>query len=346
MNIYCDNKSDVEKIKQCQEFRRTVNQHRHPDVDLELQVMQELANLKTKGCKISINFVRSHQDKNKTIYDMTNKEYLNTLADKLTHKARSLPCQKYYYPFSANPVNLIINNRYHNSNYLRVVKSVLHSLALSDYYLDKCGWKNSTIDLIWWQVYHKCLVKLSESEKLVIRKFINNRLPTRKRENTYNKYPSVMCPTRKLHMETEDHILQCRTPAHQHIRNEWQKELQEYLSKSHTPTNLKYYFCHGLFSWIEMGRFQPHSPPPIHYDRSLHKAVSTQELIGWQHLARGRMTIEWGHSINQHLANQDKYKINAEQWGAKILSINWKYILQIWQQRNTEVHGTTSVDNP
>jgi hypothetical protein len=59
------------------------------------------------------------------------------------------------------------------------------------------------------------------------------------------------------------------------------------------------------------------------------------------HFARGRMTIECGHRINHHIVNQKKHKITAEQWGSKIISINWKYILQPLQQRNNELHGTS-----
>jgi hypothetical protein len=67
-----------------------------------------------------------------------------------------------------------------------------------------------------------------------------------------------------------------------------------------------------------------------------------QANIGWQHFAQGRIIIEWGNFINKHLATQKKYTFNAEQWGTKLLSINWKYILQLWDVQNLEVHGETS----
>jgi hypothetical protein len=53
------------------------------------------------------------------------------------------------------------------------------------------------------------------------------------------------------------------------------------------------------------------------------------------------MTIEWGNLINIHLAKQKKYKFNTEQWGMKLMSINWKYILQLLETRNKEVNGDT-----
>jgi hypothetical protein len=72
------------------------------------------------------------------------------------------------------------------------------------------------------------------------------------------------------------------------------------------------------------------------------EAYNTQTTIGWHQFARGRIAIEWGNAINEHLARQTWYSFNAEHWGSKILSINWKYILQLWMIRNTEVHGNTA----
>jgi hypothetical protein len=63
--------------------------------------------------------------------------------------------------------------------------------------------------------------------------------------------------------------------------------------------------------------------------------------IGWNHFAIGRWTIEWGSLINQHLATQSRHQFNAEHWGSKLLSINWKHILLLWNLRNSEVNGET-----
>jgi hypothetical protein len=74
-------------------------------------------------------------------------------------------------------------------------------------------------------------------------------------------------------------------------------------------------------------------------NNSLKPTVTIQEKIRWNHFARGRMAIEWGHRINRHISTQSTHKMNAEQWGTKILQINWKYILKLWQTRNEETNG-------
>jgi hypothetical protein len=118
--------------------------------------------------------------------------------------------------------------------------------------------------------------------------------------------------------------------------------VKEYLSETHTPPAIKHHICKGFFSWLEMGRYQQPIP---YYGKTdsleLAATLQKQEAIEWNHFARGQMNIEWGYYINNHIANRTQYKITAEQWGAKIFQINWKYILQLRQQRNGEVHGTS-----
>jgi hypothetical protein len=43
--MFCDNQLVVNKIKFRRKLRQTVNQHRYPDVDIELQVLHEIKQL-------------------------------------------------------------------------------------------------------------------------------------------------------------------------------------------------------------------------------------------------------------------------------------------------------------
>jgi hypothetical protein len=114
----------------------------------------------------------------------------------------------------------------------------------------------------------------------------------------------------------------------------------KFLSKTHTPPIVRQYLGHGLFSWLENGRYRT-EPPPTSIDPRLKRTMAMQDAIGWHHFVRGRVAMEWGHIINDHIAQSKTTKITAEQWCAQLLAINWKHILLLWQVRNTEVHGST-----
>jgi hypothetical protein len=71
------------------------------------------------------------------------------------------------------------------------------------------------------------------------------------------------------------------------------------------------------------------------------RVYENPQRLGWDHFVRVRMLIEQGNLINSHLSKQSRYSFNAEHWGSKVMSINWKYILQLWDVRNKELKGET-----
>jgi hypothetical protein len=115
-----------------------------------MQVLHEISILETKSCFITIQHVRGHQDTKNQKWALTKEVKLNVEVDDLTHQARKLPDQKTYHPFPTNPVNFVLNNRYINSKYPRVVNTAFHSLALCEYFTTKYRWLSATIDSIWW----------------------------------------------------------------------------------------------------------------------------------------------------------------------------------------------------
>jgi hypothetical protein len=77
---------------------------------------------------------------------------------------------------------------------------------------------------------------------------------------------------------------------------------------------------------------------------STRKAMRAQDRLGWNQFIRGRLTISWGEAINKHLQRHQLKTITAKQWGVSIASINWKYIIVIWLQRNEEQQGATATE--
>jgi hypothetical protein len=251
LNFYCDNKSVIKLINSRQELRRTVNQHQFPDVDIEIQLLHKLKQLNAMNCITTFEHVKGHQDTEKKT-KLTTIEALNVEADELTHVARKLPDIKDCHKFPTNKVNLKINHQYINSHYPKMVNLAYHSTALQEYYARKHGWTSQIIDLLWWPIYFQSLAKLSDPDKLRIQKFVNNRLPTLYRDQKYHKKPTGTgyCRQCHLHNESEDHILRCRTPSRQTIRNKWRKELTTFLSESHTPVAIRYAIGHGFYNWL------------------------------------------------------------------------------------------------
>jgi hypothetical protein len=115
--------------------------------------------------------------------------------------------------------------------------------------------------------------------------------------------------------------------------------IQDYLSKNHTPLEVKAVIMQQLHNWLETTRIintQHDIDIP-----DLNLAATQQSAIGWKHFIRGRLTIEWGNIIHRHLQKENITNMNAEKWGSDLLYINWKHVLKIWRVRCEELHGTT-----
>jgi hypothetical protein len=95
------------------------------------------------------------------------------------------------------------------------------------------------------------LSKLSSPEKVIIYKFINDRLPTKAREQKYYAYRNKHCSQCQCDNENEDHILQCFSIRRKQARKMWLDEVEYYLSQNHTPYKVKLTMMTQFNNWLE-----------------------------------------------------------------------------------------------
>jgi hypothetical protein len=343
VHLITDNKALVRKINNRLRNKRTTNQHRDSDVDLELQLMHEISRLQSMKIIIKVALVRSHQELRKLKSELSHVEFLNVLADSLTKEARKLKRKNIYNSLPNNPIDFTINNKTINSYYALRSKKAYHSIRLREFLQAKYAWSNHTIENIWWKVYSISVSNLSNQEKAIIFKFINNRLPTKARDNKYYNYRTKHCDQCQCDCEDEDHIVLCRSVKRQQLRQEWLNDINTYLSEPHTSAIIRNVIINNLSTWLEPNDI---SEPTEFLDQNeISKVIKKQQAIGWSHFIRGRLSIDWGYLINIHLSSNKITDINAEQWGANLLRINWKFILKLWRERCEDLHGRTPAEN-
>jgi hypothetical protein len=262
------------------------------------------------------------------------------LLDSLTKTPRKLKRQTIYNSLPNNPIDFTIDNITINSYYALRYKKTFHSIRLREFLQAKYAWSNHTIEIIWWQVYSTSISDLSNHEKVIIFKFINNQLPTKARDNKYYNYRTKHCDLCQCDFEDEDHIVLYRSVNRQQLRQEWLNEITiTYLSEPHTSANIRNSIINNLTNWFEPN---DSSEPTEYLDQNdILKVINKQQAIGWRHFIRGRLSIDWGHLINIHLTFNKITEINAEKWGIDLLRINWKFILKMWRARCEDLHGRT-----
>jgi ribonuclease HI len=109
ITLLSDNKRVIQRIQHRRRNKRTVNQHRDSDVDLELQLLHEIEKWEPNHAKVSISHVRSHQELKKIKSALTHVETLNVITDSLAKEARTYHQVRQYSSLPQNPVDFKIN---------------------------------------------------------------------------------------------------------------------------------------------------------------------------------------------------------------------------------------------
>lgn len=73
---------------------------------------------------------------------------------------------------------------------------------------------------------------------------------------------------------------------------------------------------------------------------TLIEAIEEQNNIGWDHFIKGRLSKKWHRILPNTLQYKpsSKHLLKPEQWAKQMICINWKYVLELWNNRNLIVH--------
>jgi hypothetical protein len=147
------------------------------------------------------------------------------------------------------------------------------------------------------------------------------------REQQMGNTTTSHCGQCKLYVENEEHVIRCRPHSHETISAQQMAERSNNISfkESYAESNKR---C-NMSRVLHMARIRTqYSRHTSTTNKAIMKSYELQSTLGWNRFARGRMVIEWGHLIHEHLSKRRDYFFNSEHWGAKLLAINWNYILE------------------
>ena len=100
------------------------------------------------------------------------------------------------------------------------------------------------------------------------------------------------------------------------------------------PENIVNAFCSCVAEWFDTSTVDIHK-----YDTRYHAAIRSQSQIGWRHIFMGHLSREW-----LHLTDSLPVLCNSINWGTLLVEASFKFYFDLWEQRNTEVHGKTQED--
>jgi hypothetical protein len=91
IKMYCDNKSLVDVLNKHRKQQLTMKDYYKADVDVEIQILLQIAIFEALGISISITHVKGHQDKHVPSHKLPRPAQLNIIADEMATKALDEP---------------------------------------------------------------------------------------------------------------------------------------------------------------------------------------------------------------------------------------------------------------
>jgi hypothetical protein len=188
--------------------------------------------------------------------------------------------------------------------------------------------------------------KFGTHQQLMIQKYLNNRLPTNRRENRYYKYISLGCSVCN-ELETQQHILHCTGFIQRNAaRRQYMVDLRNYLEQTYLSPTTIHVICSSLSAYLD-GHETPTEPSlGLQHNTIIGLAFRDQCIIGWDQWLKGKLSKTWKTVYEQdirqnilHTANHPRV-VAAHIWATNIIYKTWEFVRQCWQIRNDNEHGT------
>ena len=281
--------------------------------------------------------VKGHQDDDATYDDLSLEAQLNVDADELAEQHYSTGPQStpQVQLLPSSSVTLFIRGISITNDYqTQLIRSYTEPTYIG-HLQDKFGWSSPTTTTIAWKSLSCGIRRLGRH--CLVTKICNDLLPT---AVTLQKWKYQTHDTCCLcgQTETREHLYLCR----HHSRIQWKirfmNALRACLLHLQTQPGLIDTLCSSLTDWLDNGRVDSNKYP-VKY----HKAIHTQTHIGWRQVFMGRLSQEWEKLQGTTTLHTGKTR-TAFLWGASVLEVTLQYSIELWEQRNSDVHGHTSTE--
>ena len=91
--------------------------------------------------------------------------------------------------------------------------------------------------------------------------------------------------------------------------------------------------CCAIAEWFETGHV-----PLYKYQEKFHKAIWSQGAIGWRQVYNGKISRHWLEHKGNTKTSSGQVRMDYI-WGASIVEICLRMMIDLWEVRNEDVHG-------
>ena len=351
VQLFCDNEGLVGVVNR--RLRCPHPEFVNTTMSADWDLIQEICSIISKLSEVTIQYVKGHQDQDKSVKHLSLEARLNIEADSLaTDYQERFPAELHPTTTSAtpshesNPVQINISTledhgTFTNTNTL-ITKNIRHTIKahcgtkrIIAHIKRKEEWDEPTFQLVDWAAYTSAVTSNTLDHKFIV-KLVNDLLPTGKRVSRYKPYYDHRCPSCYADQEDRHHLFQCPHTSRDQWRSQFLLALRTKMKDLSTSPMLSRLLLDGIQSYFDDTQFQ------IEDDHPYADIYSDQEKLGWHQVFLGRFARGWGIAQQKylHLSNRPLRQNNhSTGWTTALTQFIWQEVKQLWTIRNQDRHG-------
>lgn len=322
--MYIDNQAVKNRIDDATENETLPN-----PMDSEFTYFEMIAQMSKKlKYDVEWNWVRSHQEDGEGTGVRLN-QWADILAEQYRKDASDPPEIN---QLEINPPLLLIDCKQVNANYKEIIHQAATDREYQAYIQGKWKWNTTDFDMICWGKIAEAYKKFRPAQQVQITKMMHKWTNVGSQKNKIHG-TEVKCPICTTENENEEHIFYCKKQIHSLAL----QNLNRRLKKIHTTQPVKA----AINKILRNGEAQT-----VVVENTIEEfgniAMNRQSHLGRTSLARGYICKSWRKAQDKTRAYDDNNKMNPN-WETKTIIYIWKYYLQLWEYRNTIMHGSNNV---
>jgi hypothetical protein len=313
-------------------WKRKSKHQTRPEADITNiadTLLQEISN-------VQIRHIKSHQDNYAPADKLSWPAQLNIIADQQATKQREMMDQPLTMVTNTTKGMLLIGDVFVTRNAGQLLWQAASSIPIQDYYHTRHGWTNTAFQQINWKAQYTAINQLGLADQQRILKFAHQWLPTEKNLKREKESNISVCPLCDHELEDNLHIFVCTNPKQVKL----QQELLLHIAKQQHSKEMPE--ISQLLEWAlsNCGHDDNWKVNKSLYPRSLHKAIESQNLIGWSQLYYGRISIEFTTAQEAFYRWQGLRSTthNGQRWASKLINRIWRTMLSLCTNRNSAKH--------
>ena len=357
VTIHLDNKEVVDRGNE-KRNRRNIKHYLIKDYDLKATTREMVATLPIK--EVHFKWQKGHMEIDQADETSANVIQLNIRCDELATMAYSLPINDHRPFFKAGKIAMYYNNL-HIQNLRKHVIQQTQETIMEEYLIECRKWKPQWIQQVDWDAIETYLSHLTDTRRCTIIKLMHGWQNTNSQKMKFYDAKNTKkvdwteeeitrrnnigkCPTGCGKCEEQLHYIKCDNEKMLQKQMEEQIRLRKAMEKLQTPPEVKTIIMLGIKQGAK-GEEMPYDEIPkitnSEWGTHLFTAIQQQDDIGWNKMLCGFISRQWRECMDNYYKATGQHTVtkNGERWAVKMLTILHDYCMNLWEVRNSFLHG-------